>query len=1429
MASSTTEYAGSMATSTSKSKSSRWKDLGMSKTNGTGSSFANLLRSAGRKSSESLRSLKSNASRKSTSHGNKNNASSSLAVPAMPENGASTIIGYNKALPPSPSTPGITTTSRQLMTPIESDTLPNRDTSMLSPSPTAPAALSTTGGNSSIDPPPPKDSSLLASPRVSTNNDVQTAESDLSEGLSTSKSASDLRHILGGSNSKTSLVGIDENQPNLSRKNSLSKFKKTSSSSSTTSHTPFAASSSGGLSRSATTEATSVSLGGGGGGGGGGTQWASEKNGGGDGNTIAQLYAVFGLPKDPAVWTLAEEDCVAGVHHSEGAVGRFWRPEVLGCSICPSPSDVLSKKEVAVEKDSAASKWSGRDAGGKKPSNPKFIEMADGRGGTEKAETARVLSKALKLSFTREIEIIAEQGNYPPSATSHTFSFSVPTLSGSGEARGNTPASFDGRRVAGAMGVSVGKANAASGVGEGYGLENRAKVQGTDAGTEFDEGPSPATFYGVVLTVWSAADDKRAKTIKKELARVAKQRGTTTTTATATAKSSKRSNGTAGGGTNDWSEANEYADEEEDRVASPSLNNFSSNNTFFMPYAICIVSRYPLYNLLGDWNKMAWHKYSRNIEMHNQLMSTILRHPAPRLGEKFSVGSPDKDLSFHCTFPGALEWGTGLIGIDLTMWPLFKTLSVDNILTICEVALAHNGRVLFQSRHPALLGIAVETIKYLVELCGWRGVANQNCHARDVKIYLEDPGSWLIAINTELRSIIKPAKEICLVDLDINFVNCIKPPLGAVSTRQAREKKKRRLLQSVSSLAGVEASPPREIVEAYPGGRFRPLSAMNTRDVNSAYEQLASPIWWNQIQVIQAFDKVLRQNTKSSFLTKVLKTRSNKLQDISESESAAILALRRRASTFVDARDGLENKIGRLNKRLAFLMSESDMWRAQFGKIQTLVDRLTKEANDLRSKVDKERRESRRLSSTLAQRDIEQVQIRLQLKETETAREEAQVELLKMQRAMESLETEREAMMDEIRAVLSGAGGVEDVNLSLSRLDLPLPSYNPLIRNESPTGSQVSMTPSQAAEYILKSRANAEARINEGRPGRVMSRNGSSNGHIRSLSQDRGERQFKNSSSNMSAAQSTSSHVNHFPDDQMNYEIQQRTSVVTNQISKIQAQLENTLTQLEGRRSGTADKENDRRRGRRTSNASLNSTFNNSRYEYRTPSSLGGHGGASSSIGHGLGPSSIGHGSEDGRSEMMYDYAQVENVKGGEGDRSLRRKRDLPSSLSLNSTMDAPSNNIGNLRPAVSPTALTSGLILGPSVSPTAVMNNNFGLRTPTSPHPPIASQTLPNNGSTDSPLLGAKSPTRQSQPLNPWKQVSNDANIKAVNNDNNNNTLERTDATVVPTYENEIMVGSIDQVQSADKPITTTAASEAEEIPLPPPITVTESNGGES
>ncbi|CBQ73443.1 conserved hypothetical protein [Sporisorium reilianum SRZ2] len=959
-----------------------------------------------------------------------------------------------------------------------------------------------------------------------------------------------------------------------------------------------------------------------------------------DGNNIAQLYAVFGLPKDPAVWTLAEEDCTNGVHHIESAVGRFWRPEVLGCSICPPVNPVdealkspLSPSSKSDKKDATNNAW-GSDK--KNGSNPKFIEMADGRGGVERAETARVLSKALKLSFTREIEISSGPINFPPSSTSHTFSFSVPTVKSSASGGAARP-STDVRKATAPFSVgaaNVHNARSFSAVGEGFGLEGVSSRLPANSGAAGEDTPSVATFYGSVLTVWSAADEKRAKAIRKELGRLAKA----------------RSNGRTGV---NKSVNNQGQEIEEDYDGTSVLGHslLPDNNAFFMPYAICIVSRYPIYNLLGDWNKAAWFKYSRNIEMHNKLMAAILRHPAPRIGETFRLQSPDEDLSFVCTFPGALDWGRGLLGIDFSMWPLFKTLSIDNVLTICEIALAPAGRILFMSRHPALMGMAVETVKYLVELCGWKGVAHQNCHARDVRIYLEDPGSWLIAINTELRSIIKPPKEVCVVDLDINFVNCARPPLKVPSKGAARDKKRRRLIAALG-FSSADYTIPREYVEAFPGGRFRPISKVESSSRDVPYERLDSPSWWDQGSLVGVFDQVLHEGTKPSLLKKIFGIRTDKQVVASETEQAAVLALRKRASNFVDARDGLENKIGRLNKRLAFLMSEGEMWRQQFDKIQQLVDRLTQEASDLRAKLDKERRESRRLTSTLQQRDMEYVQAQIQLKDTEQAREKAQAELLRMRTAMENLESEREAMMDEIRNVLTSSGADESGLSSLNNLQSMTQNFG---RIESPAPSDMSHNTEM---HILKSRALAEQRISMGRP----------RAEGQSAKDAVPAAVFKDASAANGNGNGNASSTNHFPDEQMNSEIQQRTTAVTDQIAKIQQQLESTLTQLEGRRSATFERGVN---GRRLSSSSVGSF----RYERGPPSSIGHHNAVASSVGHGHALDTNKH---------VRPSEEIETINGDHSG-SLPRRQRAASSTNHASSARSTQNHLARPAPALTP------------------------------------------------------------------------------------------------------------------------------------------------
>jgi EEF1A N-terminal glycine/lysine methyltransferase len=84
---------------------------------------------------------------------------------------------------------------------------------------------------------------------------------------------------------------------------------------------------------------------------------------------------------------------------------------------------------------------------------------------------------------------------------------------------------------------------------------------------------------------------------------------------------------------------------------------------------------------------------------------------------------------------------------------------------------------------------------------------------------------------------------------------------------------------------------------------------------------------------------------------------------LSQAEQHIQLSIRKRATAFVDARDDLETKMGRLSRRLNFLMTESDLWRDKFVSFEQYAEKLSTEANDLRAKINKEQRETKRLSS----------------------------------------------------------------------------------------------------------------------------------------------------------------------------------------------------------------------------------------------------------------------------------------------------------------------------------------------------------------------------------------------------------------------------------------------------------------------------------
>ena len=91
---------------------------------------------------------------------------------------------------------------------------------------------------------------------------------------------------------------------------------------------------------------------------------------------LTSLYVVSGLPKAPHTWTLADPDSVLGLTHSDGAVNRWWRAEVLGSTVSPGAGGGKKKRKVKGD-----------------------TEILKGAGALSKQEVGKMLSKALKVGF----------------------------------------------------------------------------------------------------------------------------------------------------------------------------------------------------------------------------------------------------------------------------------------------------------------------------------------------------------------------------------------------------------------------------------------------------------------------------------------------------------------------------------------------------------------------------------------------------------------------------------------------------------------------------------------------------------------------------------------------------------------------------------------------------------------------------------------------------------------------------------------------------------------------------------------------------------------------------------------------------------------------------------------------------------------------
>lgn len=498
-------------------------------------------------------------------------------------------------------------------------------------------------------------------------------------------------------------------------------------------------------------------------------------------------------------------------------------------------------------------------------------------------------------------------------------------------------------------------------------------------------------MYGIALRVWSRADEKRAETIR-DLRRKTEP---------------------------------DYRD--------------AADETYWIPYCLSFLSRYPLYNLLGDYLRGMWIHWNKATNLfHAEEVSRILSFPAPRLNDLVRIDMKDYALCYQ--FPSS---PTGFQ--NFAMWPLFNCLTMPNIVGVIEAAVSPTRRIILTSHHPAMLTIAAETIRYCVRVYEWSGLYVPVVHARNVTEMVQEPGPYILGITTECRSLFSPPKDALLVDLDRNLVITDHPP--TVLSSKQRQKMVSRLTQALNhdvEITGV----PQHLKSAYGGGKLIPAGQIIV--LRGEVESVQDPSWWNQDSIMNVMDHVCEKlgrntgikavfggTTKKPLMTKISMRHMNEIvRERNQYSRDAVEAWQ----DFINLKGRMDTELAKVAKQNTYLQQEVETWQMQFQKFQAFVESLNKELAELRVKIESHKRENRRLTGLIDQQKDDSARLTLRLSGTERQRDNALEALVLQQGIAEDLEKERARNRKEISGLQHTNGNMQRQRDEAQRVVLHLRS-----------------------------------------------------------------------------------------------------------------------------------------------------------------------------------------------------------------------------------------------------------------------------------------------------------------------------------------------------------------------------------------------------
>lgn len=467
-----------------------------------------------------------------------------------------------------------------------------------------------------------------------------------------------------------------------------------------------------------------------------------------------------------------------------------------------------------------------------------------------------------------------------------------------------------------------------------------------------------------------------------------------------------------------WSRADEKRAETIRELRKKTETDYydSPAETYWIPYCLSFLSRYPLYDLLGDYLRGMWIHWNKATNLfHAEEVSRILSFPAPRLNDLVRIDMKDYALCYQ--FPSST---TGFQ--NFAMWPLFACLSIPNIVGIIEAAVSPTRRLIFVSHYPAMLTMAAETIRYCVRVFEWSGLYVPIVHARHVTELVQEPGPYILGITAECRSLFTAPADALLVDLDRNFVLTSNPP--EEFTTSQRKKMVNRLTDALKGDV-TPSGVPQHLRSAYGGGKLVPAGQIIA--IRNDVESIRDPEWWNQDAIMAVMDhsctkigrttKVMSMFGKSQKKPLMTKISTRHLNEIIRERNQYSRDAIEAWQDFINLKGRMDTELAKVTKRNNFLVEELDSWKQQFLKFQAFAEQLTKETTDLKTKIEAHKKENRRLTGALDSQKEEIARMTVRSRGIEKQRDDALEALVLQQEIAEELERERKRNKKELSAM----------------------------------------------------------------------------------------------------------------------------------------------------------------------------------------------------------------------------------------------------------------------------------------------------------------------------------------------------------------------------------------------------------------------------